>query len=195
MTYEIANRPQSAWDVAPPVEQSDLLRGRTLKFNNGRYFADGVDLTGAHMIATDAAVLWVCWDGTTRGPAENRVTLPGDRHPSRGELDRFNESEWPVGLDGKPADPWRDTRHLFLTDTKTALPYTLILSSGGGRQAVADLMRQVGVLRRQRGPDALPIIELASGMMQTRYGLKPRPLFKIVGAVNTQNDEGFMLED
>ena len=86
---------------------------------------------------------------------------------------------WPPGLNDEPSDPWRDTRYLRLMDPKTGADYTFTTDSYGGRRAVGDLKSQIANVRSVH-PVALPIVQLTSTMMPTKFGQKPRPDFKIV---------------
>src|SRR5215470_5022688 len=105
----------------------------------------------------------------------------GDRHthPYRAALDTNDPNEWPAGLDGKPTDPWKDTRYLFLVGDQ-AEQYTFITSTIGGLRAISDLKDQIALYRRVH-PGACPVIELATADMPTRFGPKARPAFKVVG--------------
>jgi hypothetical protein len=40
--------------------------------------------------------------------------------PQREVLGDLDVDEWPAGLDGKPADPWRDGRHVHLVQIAIA---------------------------------------------------------------------------
>ena len=47
-----------------------------------------------------------------------------------------------IGRDGKPKDPWQNTRFVYLVNPLSAEAYTFVTSSWGGRQAVNDLAEQ-----------------------------------------------------
>src|SRR5262249_13774841 len=57
---------------------------------------------------------------------------------------------------------------------------TFSTSSGGGRSAVINLADQIKRMRELGRPHALPVVELAAEKMPTKFGLKSKPLFKIV---------------
>jgi hypothetical protein len=77
------------------------------------------------------------------------------------------------------ADPWRNTRLVFLIDPETAEAYTFSTSSWGGRGAVIDLGDQTARVRAVH-PDAVPIVELRAAM-PTKFGRKSKPVFKVIG--------------
>ena len=91
--------------------------------------------------------------------------------PERGELGDNDRAEWEAGPDGKPRDPWQNTRFVHLIDPQTAEAFTFSTSSWGGRDCVINLADQI---KRMRGkhPDAVPLVELGAAPMSTRFGRK-----------------------
>jgi hypothetical protein len=83
-------------------------------------------------------------------------------------------------VDGRPKDPWAHTRFVYLVDPKTAEAFTFSTSSWGGREAVVNLGDAIARMRSAH-PDAMPVVELAAAPMQTRFGRKSKPTFKIAG--------------
>src|SRR5262249_39161451 len=65
-------------------------------------------------------------------------------------------------------------------DPVSAEAYTFTTSSFGGRGAVADLGDQIARVRFSQ-PGAVPIVELRSAPMMTKFGKRSRPMFKVVG--------------
>src|SRR5262249_16093543 len=104
---------------------------------------------------------------------------------------------WQAGHDGEPKDPWQNTRFVYLIDPVSAEAYTFSTSSWGGRGAVIDLADQIQRVRYAR-PGAVPIVELRSAPMITKFGKKSKPPFKGVGwrAYEKPNGNGAsMIED
>lgn len=165
------------WSSVPETNGT-MLRGRVAKFKDGKFFADKIDdITGTTLVAVDVATAWLKWWDAR--PAEHRITRPGERHPDRDELGDLDEMQWQDGLNGEPADPWRDTRYLYLIDPLTAEEITFVTDSAGGRRAVSDLRRQIANMRRAH-PAALPVVKLEAGSMSTRFGVKPKPDFRVI---------------
>jgi hypothetical protein len=104
---------------------------------------------------------------------------PGRRLPDREELGYLDENEWEEGPDGEPKDPWQNTRLVYLVDPQTAEAFTFSTSSWGGRGAVTDLGDQIARMRTAHR-DAVPIVELRSAEMPTKFGRKSKPVFKVV---------------
>lgn len=165
------------WSAVPSTGSSSI-RGKLLKFTNGEFLIGEEAVNGRELVAVGALTAWVRWAGGR--PSEMRETLPGQPHPRREELGELDAAAWEKGLDGNPSDPWRDSRNLFLVDPATGAEFTFATSSWGGRSAIEDLARQIGNVRAAH-PKAAPIVKLAVEKMKTRFGLKPKPLFEIVG--------------
>ena len=117
-------------------------------------------------------------DGNKR-PIEHRVTEAGKIHPDRDDLPDQDESQWSPGLDGKPADPWKDTRYLYLINPRSGQSYTFVTDSYGGRRAVGSLKSKILNVRWVY-PGAVPLIKCTSAPFKTQYGMKRRPEFKIL---------------
>jgi hypothetical protein len=166
---------------------SNLIVGKMLKFTvDSKYKVDKADNLpdNATLIAIDVTTAWVKWhDGK---PIEHRITQPGQGHPDRADVPDRDESTWEPGINGQPADPWRDTRYLRLIDPRTGQDYTFVTDTYGGRKAVGDLKSQISNVRFAY-PGAVPVVRLGSTMMKTSFGLKPRPEFKVVDWRNKNN--------
>jgi hypothetical protein len=69
---------------------------------------------------------------------------------------------------------------LYLLDADTGETLTFSSSTSGGKIAIGDLTQQIKSMRQMK-PGAMPVIELQSVQMLTKFGRKPRPFFKITG--------------
>ena len=169
------------WGDAAAEAGERQIRGQLLKFADWRWSV-GKEAApiedGTRLVALATTAMWVRWEDGK--PAEYRMREPGRRLPDRDELGHLDESLWEEGPGGgEPQDPWRNTRLVYLVDPKTAEAFTFSTASWGGRSAVTDLGDQI-VRMRSVHPDAVPIVELRSAEMPTKYGRKSKPLFKIV---------------
>lgn len=174
----------SGWAAVPT--NSGRLRGKRVKFSAGEYLCGETVMNGAELAAIDVETLWLKWQGGKI--VETRVTKTGSPHPARQHLSDLDETEWEAGLDGKPVDPWRDARNLFLVDPATGEELTFTTDSIGGRVAVMELARRVASVRTKR-PKATPLIKLAVVRWQTKFGMKPRPFFEIVAWAGTDVED------
>ena len=190
--------PNSRGDTNVPINNTDgfsvaekggsnLIVGKMVKFTiDGKYKVDKADILpdNTRLVAIDVTTAWVRWD--EEKPSEHRITQPGLIHPERTDLPDQDEATWQPGLNGEPADPWRDTRYLRLIDPRTGQDLTFVTDSVGGRKAVGELKSQITNVRFAH-PGAVPVVQLGSTMMKTSFGLKPRPEFKVVGWRNKNN--------
>jgi hypothetical protein len=186
MPNQIAIR--DGFSVEEKNNSNSLIIGAILKFKDGGYSIDKVyHPSGGRYGIRDVIFAWVHWDGGK--PIEHRITPLGERHPERDELPDQDQEAWPAGFDGKPADPWKDTRYLQIIDLKTGRDLTFITDSYGGHRAIGDLRAQIRNVRAAE-PNASPIISLGGTQMKTRFGMKPRPQFDILEWVLKQSGGG-----
>jgi hypothetical protein len=174
------------FDVAEHVGAS-MIVGKMLKFTDGQWICDKTEPmpANANLVAAGVITVWVRWQEGK--PSEHRITQTGQLHPHRDELPDLDETKWPPGLNDEPADPWRDTRYLRLIDPNTGADYTFVTDSHGGRRAISDLKQQIANVRTAH-PGAVPVVQLASTPMKTKFGQKARPDFKIVGWRGKRDD-------
>ena len=177
------NNPVAAadgWDAQATDSAASPMKGSSVKFDNGAYFI-GREKTlieeGRQFVAIDVREGWLFLKKDT--PAEYEMRAVGGPKPPR--PNSFSDpSEWPDGLDGNPADPWRYAKFLYLVDPVSAEVFTFTSSTTGGRIGLSDLSSQIQLMRSTR-PGAVPVIELQSRPMKTKFGMKPRPFFRVMG--------------
>jgi hypothetical protein len=160
----------------------NVIVGQLLRFLDWKLFArtgysDPVE-DGTRFLVIETRAAWVHWSDDSR-PDKYVFREPGGELPDRNRLGDDDEDEWPVDPRGAPKDPWANTRFVYLADPETGELFTFTTSSIGGRRCVADLAKEI-VRYRAEHPGALPIVELSSTGMQTRYGQKSRPVLNIV---------------
>jgi hypothetical protein len=118
---------------------------------------------------------------------------PPDRHqgllyqgftlPPRGSLGDMDQSQWSLGLDGLPADPWQHQICLVLQDPRSLALYTFVTSSITGRRAVGNLLRHFDRMRRN-ATSGHPIVRLRPSGFQSKkkgVGWVHTPSFVVVG--------------
>jgi hypothetical protein len=168
------------WDAAANDAAANPMKGSSIKFDNGAYVIgrEKTLIDGARQfVAIDVREGWLFLKKDC--PAEYDMRAVGGPKPPR-PASYSDPSEWPDGLDGKPADPWRYAKFLFLIDPASAEVFTFTSSTTGGRIGLNDLTAQIKLMRSTR-PGAVPIVELQSRQMKTKFGMKPRPFFQVVG--------------
>jgi hypothetical protein len=171
------------WSDTAKENEQRLLRGTLLRFSEGKWRRgkeQEVMPHGIELVAEAIKAAWIRWQGGR--VVEQIVRQPGQRMADRDELSNNDEADWPLGPSGEPNDPWRNTRFVWLICPATAEALTFSTSSWGGRGAVGDLADATARMRGAR-PGAMPIVQLGAAEMPTKYGLKTKPIFKIVGWV------------
>jgi hypothetical protein len=132
---------------------------------------------GIVLAAIRTAAGWVRWDNGK--PVEYIMNEDGQDLPVRRDLGNLDETQWEKGPDKKRKDPWVFSRFVYLLNQEDASLYTYSTSTIGGRQAVDELAGQISRMRLAH-PGAVPLVELSAGPMQTQFGQKSKPIFKIV---------------
>lgn len=102
--------------------------------------------------------------------------------PDPDELNaKIPTSEWELGVDGRPRPPWEHTVVIRFVDPSTGALYTYASATAGGHIAYEDLQQSVRVMRMLKGAPVLPRVELSERPFKTKFGMKTRPHFEIVG--------------
>lgn len=167
------------WRDAAQDADTRLTRGMRLRFKDGKYFDEnGTELPeGVTAVALGLRQAWVRW--ADHRPSEILERKPGQSLPARETLGYSARDQWEIGPSGAPTDPWVCTRFLYLVGQGGGV-YTFTTSSMGGNGAIEKLADAIEFMRRVR-PGAVPEIELRSAPMKTRYGIRTKPDFPIVG--------------
>jgi hypothetical protein len=180
-TYEAHLPVDDGWAGAADEEAERLIKGSLLRFHDWRFLA-GKQATvihpGTQLIALGTVALWQRWEGGKI--VEVCVRAPGKLLPPREDLEHLDAAKWEKDANGMSRDPWQNTRLVYFAHPVSAAMYTFSTSSGGGRSAVSAL---AGAIKRMRTahPNAVPVVELRAEEMRTKFGLKSKPAFDIVG--------------
>jgi hypothetical protein len=173
-------------EVAP----SSSIVGRGIKFDpkagtflttdDGSVVKDDVDFA---VLADQTLGGKLRFNGKGNPPTRHMgLIYSGYRPPSRESLGDLDQSQWEIGLDGKPADPWQDHLYLVLQQSDSAELFTFIASTKTSRMAAANLLRHY-----DRMPaDMYPLVRLKTGGFahkDTRVGFVKTPVLAIVGKV------------
>ena len=168
------------WDAQANDSAASPMKGSSIKFDAGAYFI-GREKTliqpDRQFVAIDVREGWQFLKKDC--PAEYSMRAVGGPKPPRPNS-FADPSEWLDGLDGDPADPWKYAKFLYLLDPSSAEVFTFTSSTTGGRIGISDLTAQIQLMRNTR-PGAVPIVELQSRQMKTKFGMKPRPFFQVCG--------------
>jgi hypothetical protein len=105
------------------------------------------------------------------------LIFDGYTMPRREELGDMDQSQWPIGLSGKPEDPWQHFLEIVLERCDTHEVFLFGTSSYTGRKAVAALLKNCN----RAGSDL--IVKLAVGSFKhkdPRIGVVYVPSFVVV---------------
>jgi len=170
------------WADAAAENAERVIKGTLLKYSDWKWTKGKENIEvkeDISFVALATAAGWVKWhDGKPSG--EPLTRQPGKKLPERDELGDLDKTEWELGPDGQPKDPWQNTRFVYLVDPISAEAYTFVTASWGGRQAVNDLADQIQRVR-YRNPGASPLVELHAEPWMTKFGRKSKPFFKVIG--------------
>jgi len=127
---------------------------------------------------------WIKFMGKGNPPERKQGNIfEGFVPPDRETLGDTDQSEWEVGLSGKPADPWQFQLLLPLQNVETGELYVFNTSSITGRRAVDNLIQACDRMQRTE-PNDYPIIRLRIGGFQhrdERIGWIKTPAFERCG--------------
>jgi hypothetical protein len=124
---------------------------------------------------TQALQLW-----RNKLPVETIIKQPGTSLPDIDELNSdIPREQWELGLNG-PRPPWVKQRIVYLLNPDDGGELTFISTTTGAAIAFERLRDKVRNMRMLRGGQVVPVVELGSKPMQTKYGAKLRPEFVIV---------------
>jgi len=130
----------------------------------------------------DMWIGWVKFNGEG-GPPSRVGGLLYDNYimPPREALGDTDETDWPLGLDDKPTDPWLHQQLIPLQDVGTWEMLCFGTTSTTGRTAVGALLRAYNRMRRTN-PNEVPVIQLVPSSYHHRtFGKVNIPAFKICG--------------
>jgi hypothetical protein len=159
---------------------SRLIQGEILRCVDGRWsLKDDTALPpNMRLVAVATAEALQHWQD--QKPIETIVKQPGQPLPNVDELNAaIPEKQWEEGLDGSPRPPWVKQQVVYLINPADASIYTYINSTTGAQIAVRHLKDRVRMMRALRGSKVVPIVELNSKVMKTRFGQKARPEFVV----------------
>jgi hypothetical protein len=163
-------------------ENTGLIQGTLIKFSNeGAWITrDGDELSKTlELIATGVVRVVQKWQD--QKPVETIILEPGQPFPDIEELNAsVPREEWEEDFNGNPRGPWQAQHILYLLDLSTMEKFTFPTATYGGRAAIRELRDKLVWMQRLRGVNVSPVVTLSEMFMNTRFGGRQRPFFKIV---------------
>jgi hypothetical protein len=159
-----------------------IIRGSKAKFGNDGKWTDGAgDVIAPTREFIVVELVKVSQKWIDDKPADTRVIAPDEHFP---DVERLNEeapkTEWREKF-GKLIGPWQNCIAVYLFDPATMEGYTWPTSTAGGFRCVSELKGAVHRARMmQHGDNVYPVVTLADTHMNTAYGGRQRPKFKVL---------------
>ena len=175
---------QNAGGGGPPLMRWNGQEGRYKKYDSDTEFNDECFVLNP----AGAVAGYLKFGAKGEQPVRHTGQIyPNDEAPDRAALGDTDTSKWPTGrFSGEPEDPWTAVVELPLRHQTTGEEFILTCQSKTAIGAAKDLFSQLRKV--PAGHD--PVIKLAVGTMQTRFGNRKKPVFSLVGQVPHANGSG-----
>jgi hypothetical protein len=200
MTTEIA-KTHDGFDYEDGTEgeeRTSVIKGTLVKFTNDASWVVHGDEElpdDLELAVIDIGRVVQKWaDGN---PVETRVLAPDEKFPDIKQLNADTpREEWIEGPDGQERGPWQAQHLVYLLDLETMDVYTYATGTVGGSIAVRDIRERTNWMRRLRGSDVFPVVTLSDVHMNTRFGGRQRPHFKVARwvALGSNGGDGVAVE-
>jgi hypothetical protein len=180
VSHEKSNIAQFSDGFSKRRSEKRLIPGKLLKFVDGRKTVEGQPVGDITYLVMDINQVGQCFHDD--GMPEHFFI---DEENPISRIDELNNNipkkDWKIGLSGEPEPRWKLNEVVQLLDEVTGTTFTMINSTVGMRIAVEHLCSQVEITRKLRGVPMLPIVKIGSTLMKTKFGVKSRPSFDVVG--------------
>ena len=120
------------------------------------------------------------------------IVVPNDEKMP--DVNAMNEAaprdEWGKDLNGNPVGPFTRVLVLKLLDAQTMERFAFVTSSVGGSIAVGDLSDKCKIMRRFKGPNAVPVVSCSTTLFKTKFGTRKRPDLRVLRWIELKDDGG-----
>jgi hypothetical protein len=161
--------------------------GKFRKTSDDEEVPEGTELV---VVYDQIQVGWIKFNGKGNEPDRKMGPIfDGFMPPPRGALGDDDESQWEIGLNGEPADPWQHQVLIPLFNPKMDELFVFNTTSITGRREVGYLIKHCDRMRRKE-PNVYPVIKLQIGGFEhrdERVGWVKTPKFVIVGSAPKDN--------
>jgi hypothetical protein len=159
-----------------------VIQGARLRFSNDFVWTDDNEEeipNDLELVVIDRQRVLQKW-GPDNVPVETRWLAPKEKWPDVEKLNaEVPKKEWRDGISGLTG-PWQCQWIIYLLNLLTLDKYTYPTSTTGGHIAIGDLSDRIKTMRRLRGRHVFPIVRLSDAFMNTKFGGRQRPSFKIM---------------
>ena len=158
-----------------------LDKGIRFKFDSGKW-SDGDGLAPPEPLLVfglaEGLRQWMTTEEDRRVPIDITTHPLPDVGKKNSEIP---QSDWPIGLSGKPEPPWKHMYAVYLIDLATAQIYTALNSTLGMQRAWQNLNERITIMRALRNKLIMPMVTLTDAPWPTSFGMKRRPEFRPTG--------------
>jgi hypothetical protein len=174
---------------------SRVIQGRKIKFTDPNWYLEGQVITGRPLTIIAMRKVVSKWTGDNVS-LETQILLPNDPFPNFKILNEYEgpnakckKSEWFMNRFGKFVGPWQGQRAFYFID-ENYNRYTWaspgprceqtpdgnkVMDTIGSAICCREIMDQIELYRRHKGPDVYPVTLLGHCDFKTQVGLKQRP--------------------
>jgi hypothetical protein len=175
---------------------SSVIKGRLVKFTNDCAWVttDDEDLPDdLELVVIDIARVVQKWeDGSS---VETKILAPDEKFPDVKQLNADTpRAEWVEGPDGEMRGPWQAQHLVYLLNIQTMDLFTFATGTIGGSICVRDIRDRTNWMRKLRGSNVYPVVTLSDIHMNTRFGGRQRPHFKMQRFIALGGDSGVGLK-
>ena len=154
---------------------SRVIQGGKIKFNDPNWYLNGQVITGRLLTIIAMRKIVNKWSADGM-PLETQILLPSDPFPDFKALNAAcPDNEWFEKF-GKRVGPYQGQRAFYFIDQDyNRYTWASPVDTIGSTLCFRETMEQIDLVRRYRGSDVYPEVELAHTDFKTGYGLRQRP--------------------
>jgi hypothetical protein len=167
-----------------------LIVGSKIKFTNAAQWLvndEVISPTRKFIVAKIVRAVQKWLPGCRR--PESRILQPGERFPNLKKLNAAAPEEEKREAFGQKHGPFENVFVVYLCDPETLEGFSYPTSTVGGFAAVKDLKDCGRRAKLMRGRNMLPLVTLSHTWMNTNYGGRERPHFKICDYIPGGDDD------
>jgi hypothetical protein len=154
---------------------SRVIQGGKLKFDDPNWYLNGQIVTGLLLTIIAMRKIVNKWSADGK-PLETQILLPSDPFPDfKAHNKTCPKSEWFEKF-GKEVGPWQGQRAFYFIDADyNRFTWASPVDTIGSTICFRETMEQIELVRRHKGSDVYPEVELGHTDFPTGYGLRQRP--------------------
>jgi hypothetical protein len=168
---------------------SRVIQSAKLKYIDPRWLIDDQDVTGMKLTLIGVRNVVNKWSKDNKPLAPPEILQPGQKFPDFKKRNaEAPRSEWRMSF-GKEVGPWSGQHCLyFIDDNYNRFTWASPTTTIGSAIAVEEIVNHVNTVRKFRGSNVYPVVELSHCLFKTGYGDRERPHLPVKGLVTLGSD-------